>query len=241
MVLDLASIDDGEANQPELFSDVFSIREDVFGFDEEFPGDPVRLYADPITGEQVTSKQAFRSQLKLLLDGDLIEGDFVQIVIPFSTFRDPLRGLNGDNFFRGPRVRYNQDGTVTIQSKGKYLDKIESLQITMPGSHSLGRTTLSSELEYGGTAFIRNKVPGNYDGSRKDRVEGEMRSYQTRVSDFGLGGVFETSDTLTGSPTVMLRNDVPGATRMSSGCSASAVWRRAGGNCASSSRTAAGG
>ena len=37
-----------------------------------------------------------------------------------------------------------------------------------------------------------------------------MRSYQTRVSDFGLGGVFETSDTLTGSPTVMLRNDVPG-------------------------------
>ncbi|MEZ5300897.1 MAG: hypothetical protein R3F11_09635 [Verrucomicrobiales bacterium] len=80
--------------------------------------------------------------------------------------------------------------------KGNYLDKIKSLQITIPGAHTTGRTSVSGSLTYGGTGFIRRQQPGNYNGPRPDRVANELAAFPTRVASTEAG-VWRSEDTLT--------------------------------------------
>ena len=95
-----------------------------------------------------------------------------EIVIEFST----LRQIPGGFFFLGPT--FDLDGQV--RSEGRFLDKIDYLQIRLPGSHSLGRSQLAGNLTYGGVSFIRNFDVGRFAPNRPDRLVDEMTPYSTR-------------------------------------------------------------
>ncbi len=149
--------------------DWFSFRDDFFGF-KDIPG---AEYVDPLTGEFVDFVTAFQSQLvSYLVDGDnqpLPEGRDplspqnrnLKLLVPFNTVRE----IPGGAFFE----------------KEGYLDKIIAMHLRMPGSHSLGRSTVRGTLVYGGTAFIRNREPGVPDPARPDKLLNELSAYSTRV------------------------------------------------------------
>lgn len=183
---------DGEGAQKESFLDVFSMREDAFGL-----------------GSGVDAIEAFRAQLRTLATGDPKTDDYVEIAIPFSTVRDPLASLDGRNFFRGPRFRSTENSQEVINA-GRYLDKIESLQVTIPGSHTTGAQAVPTTLTYSGTSFIRKKAVGHFPPNQPNRLEDEMEAFPTRVSNFE-NGVWNAGHSLSASPTALLSSDAPPA------------------------------
>jgi hypothetical protein len=163
---------DNEVNrgrQPE--TSWYSIREHHLGYVDgvDGAGNPL-LYRDPETDELVPAIEAFRrhlaSRLRQVADGE-------QIVLRFST----ARKIPGENFFLGPTFAVDHQ---TVISKGAFLDKIDGLFIRLPGNHTLGRTTVSGALTYGGTSFLRNFDVGTFDPQRPDRLRDELTAYSTR-------------------------------------------------------------
>ena len=149
----------------------FSFREHHLGFVDgvDQSGDPL-LYRDPGTGERVPAIEAFRRHLARHLR-QVSNGE--QIVLSFSTARE----IPGENFFLGPTFAVDHQ---TVISKGAFLDKIDGLFIRLPGSHTLGRTTIPGVLTYGGTSFLRNFDVGAFDPQRPDRLRNELTAYSTR-------------------------------------------------------------
>jgi hypothetical protein len=177
---------------PEFPTSVFSLRQDAFD----------------LVGNTPEAIQAFRDKLSTLLVGD---NNFQELIIPFSTIRDPLNSSPGSSFFRGPRnLTVQPDGSVTAQNNGRYLDKIVTLQITIPGAHTVPATTVATTLSYGGTGLIRQRTLPYYPDydNRPDRLAGEFVAYPTLISSF-TGTAWQTTDTLAASPIAMLRNDTP--------------------------------
>ena len=113
----------------------------------------------------MTAIEAFRSRLRQLQNA---QGD---IRIEFNT----VRQVPGGTFFVGPRF---SNGAVI--EKGRFLDKIDYLQIKLPGQHTLGLTSLRGRLTYGGASFIRRFNVGAPDAERPDRLRNELTSYSTR-------------------------------------------------------------
>jgi|GEM_PF-1190462 len=155
--------------------DMFSVREDFFGYVKTNRFGQALLYPDPVTGQQVSAVAAFRSRLHQLQDGQGTVG------LNFSTVRQKAGGF----FFQGPN--YDPDGNP-IPSTGRYLDKIRSISIRLPGNHTLGQAQISGNLTYGGTSFIRNAQVGTLDPGRPDQLVGEMTPYSTRVWFFDTAG-----------------------------------------------------
>jgi hypothetical protein len=151
------------ARTPEF--DGFSVREDFFGYSLTNHAGETLFHADPQTGEPVTAIEAFRSRLRQLQNA---QGD---IRIEFNT----VRQVPGGTFFVGPRF---SNGAVI--EKGRFLDKIDYLQIKLPGQHTLGLTSLRGRLTYGGASFIRKFNVGAPDAERPDRLRNELTSYSTR-------------------------------------------------------------
>lgn len=142
------------------YFDWFSVREDFFGWEAG------QFYVDEVTGELVDGITRFRRELERLVD----END--NVVILFNTVRE----IPGGNFFRGPR--YNTSGQVI--SRGLYLDKIEWIKINLPGSHTIGLSTLAGQLSQGGTAFMRNAQVGMIDPLDPTHILNEYSAWSTR-------------------------------------------------------------
>lgn len=132
--------------------DWFSVREDFMGLKEfDDAGEPAE-YIDPITGETHDAFGMFRAILQRSVRP--VQGG-EEIAIEFNT----VRQIPGGFFFVGPT--FNLDGSVA--SPGRFLNKIDYLQIRLPGNHTLGRSQLAGRLTYGGTSFIRNLNVGQFD------------------------------------------------------------------------------
>lgn len=149
--------------------DWFSVRKDFMGlYDTDDLGNPAE-YVDPVTGEIHDAIGMFR----VMLDRKTRHvGGGSEIVLDFNT----VRQIPGGFFFVGPT--FNLDGSIS--SKGRFLNKIDYLQIRLPGNHTLGRSQLAGNLTYGGTSFIRNFHVGQFDPERPDRLRNEMTAYSTR-------------------------------------------------------------
>lgn len=151
------------------YFDWFSVRDDFFGYKLTNDVGQLAYYPDPTnpTGPtNLTGIQAFRRRLQSLTN---TLGD---IKLEFSTVRE----IPGGTFFRGARF----DNAGTVLSAGLFLDKIKWMKINLPGSHTLGRSTLAGQLTYGGTSFIRNFDVGQFVPDRPDRLADEFSSYSTR-------------------------------------------------------------
>ncbi len=149
--------------------DWFSVREDFMGLKMLDDEGQTAEYIDPVTGETHDAIGMFRAILARSVRP--VQGG-QEIVIEFNT----VRQIPGGFFFVGPT--FNLDGTVA--SPGRFLNKIDYLQIRLPGDHTLGRSQLAGRLTYGGTSFIRNFNVGQFDPERSDRLVNEMTSYSTR-------------------------------------------------------------
>ncbi|MGI9241415.1 MAG: hypothetical protein ACR2RV_11480, partial [Verrucomicrobiales bacterium] len=151
---------------PDLETDVFSLKQDAFGYVENG-----NTYPDPITGLPVSATEAFRSLLKkeyrrtVTFQGDP-EG-IVRLNIPFSTVRFPLRTISGQTFFQGAFISGFDpvSGELQVtnnQDAGTWGNKIRQIAITVPGSHSFEGATIGANLTYGGTSYIRTPSLGRY-------------------------------------------------------------------------------
>ena len=140
----------------------FSVRQDFFGYLDG------QTYVDPATGQTVGPVEAFRRRLRTLLATNLTD---VRLNLEFGT----VRQKSGSSFFLG--ARFDTSGNVV--SPGRYLDKINYLEIwlvgtNLPTSHTVG------DLTYGGTSYIRKQTPGTVDLAQPDLVMNEMTAYSTR-------------------------------------------------------------
>jgi hypothetical protein len=110
----------------------------------------------------VTATELFRRKLNRNRDTN------GNIVINLNTFA--LRKDDGF-FFLGPR--YNNDGSVL--SAGKYLDKIEWVKFNLVGAHP--PAVRDANLTYGGTCYLRNRVPPCIDINDPTSISGEYRVF----------------------------------------------------------------
>ncbi len=149
--------------------DWFSVREDFMGLHETNSAGQIAMYSDPQTGLELDAIAMFRTNL--LRSMELFQGG-AQVVLNFNT----VRQIPGGFFFLGPT--FDLDGKVL--NKGRFLDKIDYLQIRLPGHHTLGHSQLPGNLTYGGTSFIRNFNVGHFAPGRPDHLAGEMTAYSTR-------------------------------------------------------------
>ncbi|MCB2153629.1 hypothetical protein KQI84_01985 [bacterium] len=167
-------------------TDVISLREDVLGYrDLDNSSNPL-YYPDPITGELVRAKVAFRSYLEsqeLTRDS----GDNV-VSFTFSTAFSP----SGSQFFLGPQFD-NQGQPVEL---GTWLDKIQWIKINVPGN--MGQSGfINGYLSDGGAQLVRNVDVGTYDPANPDKVVNEMTPYSSRVWFTQDGGeTFEFRESL---------------------------------------------
>jgi hypothetical protein len=176
------------------YFDWFSVRDDFFGYKRTNNLGQALFYTDPVTGATVDAITAFRGRLSQLQDA---QGN---IALNFSTVTE----IPGGTFFRGPR--FNAQGQVI--SKGLFLDKIRWLKISLPGSHTLGRSQLTGELRYGGTGFIRNFDVGTFDPMRPDRLRNELTAYATRFWFFHApSATWRFSEALSSPVTMQLSDD----------------------------------
>jgi hypothetical protein len=90
------------------------------------------------------------------------------VVINLNTF-----ALKKDSGFFFLAPRYNNDGSVL--SAGKYLDKIEWIKFKLLGSHP--PSVKDGNLTYGGTCYVRNRVPPCIDLSNSTAISGEYRVF----------------------------------------------------------------
>jgi len=143
----------------EPFVDVISLRDDLMAPPE---GGTNGLWLDVATGDLVSSTNLMRRKLERSLDG---EGN---LVIPLNTF-----ALKKDSgfFFLGPRYRTNG----TVLSAGKYLDKIDWIKFNVVGSHA--PAIRDANLSYGGTCYIRTRVPPCGNLAEPFSLPGEYRAF----------------------------------------------------------------
>lgn len=147
--------------------DYFSVRDDFFGYAPSNSMGQTLTYPDPITGQLVSAKQAFRDRLRQLQNN---ADPQKSVELRFST----VRQIPGKSFFQGPVF-----GTNGVNySRGLCLDKIQWIKINLPGA--VGGSTLQGTLTYGGTSFIRNLVVGTFDPAQPDHLLNEMTAYSTR-------------------------------------------------------------
>jgi len=199
------------------YEDVFSLKEDAFGYVEG------QMHSDPQSGQMVSATQAFRSLLeKEFLIGQPGIDNTVRLSIPFSTVRDPLVNLGSQQtFFRGARdTIVDPDGSIVPATpdspKGNFLDKIDTLAVTMPGTYTSGRLAAPCDLKYGGTGFLRTRSLGRYqemldddtNEKRFDRLSEGLTAIPTRAVTF-LSGGWQTKNELTATPRLLLSNAAP--------------------------------
>ncbi len=147
----------------ESFVDRISLREVL----APYPGqgaDSGERY-DLVTGEVVTPVELMRRELKRNADS---EGNIIVRLDTFAMDRDD--GF----FFLGPE--YRADGSVL--SAGKYLDKIEWVKLNAVSSEPT--SVKSVVLGYGGTCYIRNRVPPCYTSDDPFSLSGEYRRFPFR-------------------------------------------------------------
>ncbi len=149
--------------------DWFSVRDDFMGLKQTNELGQLAMYTDPQTGRSLDAISLFRTNLLRTLR--TVQGG-QEIALEFNT----VRQIPGGFFFVGPTF----DLAGNVINKGRFLDKIDYLQIRLPGSHSLGRPQLAGNLTYGGTSFIRNFNVGHFDPLRADRLIDELTAYSTR-------------------------------------------------------------
>jgi len=123
------------------------------------------LWLDVATGERVSSTNLLRRKLQRSL---VVEGDQEYLEISLNTFA--LKKTSGF-FFVGPRYRTNG----TVLSAGKYLDKIEWLKFNVVGS--LTPATRDANLSYGGTCYIRTRMPPCGNLADPFTLPGEYRAF----------------------------------------------------------------
>ena len=161
---------DGTINRGKTFRfDWFSVREDFMHLKPlDASGQPA-TYIDAATGQTLDAVSMFRTNLLRRL---FTAGNNQWIDLEFST----VRQIPGGFFFAGPTF----DDAGNVITKGRFLDKIDYLQIRLPGDHSLSRPQLAGILTYAGTSLLRNFNVGHFDTERPDRLIDEMTPYSTR-------------------------------------------------------------
>jgi hypothetical protein len=140
--------------------DVLSLRRHVLGLLDG------GQYEDPLNpGTLVDAVTAFRNFLKLVSEPD------GNLHISFSTARE----FPGTSLFLGPTF----DDTGTLLTRGRYLDKISKLLVSVVGTGASSETQLTGYLTYGGTSYIRRQHVGDFDPA-SDRFQNELTTYSTR-------------------------------------------------------------
>jgi hypothetical protein len=155
----------------EAFTDVISLRNDILA---PAAGGADGLWLDVDTRQRVTSTNLFRRKLQRMVDR---EGHLVLNLDTFALKKDS--GV----FFLGPRYRANG----TVLSAGKYLDKIDWIKFNVVGSHA--PAVRDANLSYGGTCYLRTRVPPCGDPSNPFALPGEYRVfpfYYFRTLDGGV-------------------------------------------------------
>lgn len=132
------------------------------------------LWLDVVTGDRVTSTNLFRRKLQRMVDA---KG---HLLINLNTF-----AFKKDSgfFFLGPRYRTNG----TVLSAGKYLAKIDWIKFNVVGSHA--PAVRDANLSYGGTCYLRTRVPPCGDPDNPFELAGEYRVfpfYYFRTLDNGV-------------------------------------------------------
>ncbi|HEX7860219.1 MAG TPA: hypothetical protein VF773_07840 [Verrucomicrobiae bacterium] len=145
----------------EPFVDMISLKHDLLAPFTGVGADDGRRF-DIVAKEMVTATELFRRKLARNRDQN------GNIVINLNTFA--LRKESGF-FFLGPR--YNNNGSVL--SAGKYLDKIEWLKFNVVGTHP--PAVRDGNLTYGGTCYLRNRVPPCIDINKPTQISGEYRVF----------------------------------------------------------------
>lgn len=152
--------------------DWFSVRDDFMGLKRTNDLGQLAMYTDPATGRSLDALSLFRTNL--LRNLRFFQGGH-DVVLEFNT----VRQTPGQFFFVGPT--FDLDGYVIPGLEGRFLDKIDYLQIRLPGNYPPQRPPqLAGNLTYGGTSFIRNPNVGHFDPLRRDRLIDEMTAYSTR-------------------------------------------------------------
>ena len=145
----------------EPFVDMISLKNDVLA---PFAGGGVDngLRFDTESREMVPATELFRRRLARTKDAG------GNLIINLNTF---ALKKNTGFFFLGPR--YNNDGSVL--SAGKYLDKIEWIKFNLVGGHA--PAVRDGNLTYGGTCYVRNRVPPCIDLADSTTLPGEYRVF----------------------------------------------------------------
>ncbi|MBI1178245.1 hypothetical protein GC207_12490 [bacterium] len=140
--------------------DTISFRDALLHYARELPGNPVKYYSDPVTGQPVDAIHAFRSRLSQLV---VTNGTQVELHIPFSTV---TRFAGAPSFFKGPvpgtsTLGYHSDkiAWVTVMLQGDYAD----IKAAQNDPSIIVNPDVPMELSYGGATFLRNKKVGTYD------------------------------------------------------------------------------
>jgi hypothetical protein len=145
----------------EPFVDVISLKKDLLAPFAGTGTDNGQRF-DTVTREMVSATELFRR--KLIRDRD----PSGNIVVNLNTF---ALKKNTGFFFLGPR--YNNNGSVL--SSGKYLDKIEWVKFNLVTTESAA--VRDGNLDYGGTCYIRNRVPPCLDLNNSTVLPGEYRVF----------------------------------------------------------------
>ncbi|WP_445359013.1 hypothetical protein [Microbulbifer sp. ANSA005] len=161
--------------------DVFSIKEDVFGYRDSINGrEQTYLHPDPNqqNGPRLSAREAFQEQLKLLAR---TFGSDTWVTIEFSTVKEPVRS----DLFTGPIIS-EVDGESCIAVAGAYGDKIETVELNIPILYSTsGEVQTPAYLTYGGASVVRDSLPGNevITDEGAAGVEGEFNTYSALFWD----------------------------------------------------------
>jgi hypothetical protein len=151
-------------------TDIISLREDILGYRDLDSSDQPILYPDPVSGQLVRAKAAFRSYLNA--HTETRDGGDQVVTVRFSTAFSPA----GSQFFLGPD--FNSQGQP--QELGTWLDKIQWIKINIPGSMPSGGF-INGFLSDGGSQLIRNATVGSYDPDEPAAIRNEVTSYSSRL------------------------------------------------------------
>lgn len=131
-----------------------SLKDDILGY--KGTTDAEGMYPDPLTGEQVNGRQAFKSYLRQPQLQKLDKNGMPWLCIPFSTAR--------------------RLGRMFIEDR--FLEKIVSVKVRMLATVSgTADKALQGYLHYGGTSWVRTSKYGTEAPGDPTRLQGEMRSY----------------------------------------------------------------
>ncbi len=151
-------------------SDSISLREDLLGYRDLGNNSEALFYPDPVTGELVRAKDAFRSYLNAnTVTRD--NGDRAVSIVFGTAFSPP-----GSQFFLGPE--FDNQGTPT--ELGTWLDKIQWIKINVPGNMS-GGGFINGFLSDGGAQLIRQGTVGTFNPDMPQLVKDEFTAYSSRL------------------------------------------------------------